>query len=100
MLAALTVFGAAYVAVLLLGLQSKLMRDDRWQMCFFVSWAIMVAQTAGTYAIAHNILPLWGYLLAAGWGSSLGIVTLRVHMVRQTTGEETCSNSMMTKWTW
>ena len=75
MLAALTVFGAAYVAVLLLGLQSKLMRDDRWQMCFFVSWCIMGAQTAGTYAIAHSILPLWGYLLAAGWGSSLGIVT-------------------------
>lgn len=81
MLAALTVFGAAYVAVLLLGLQSKLMRDDRWQMCFFVSWMIMLAQTAGTYAIAHNILPIWGYLLAAGWGSSLGIVT--AHFVYQ-----------------
>lgn len=75
MLAALTVFGAAYAAVLLLGLQSKLMRDDRWQMCFFVSWMIMFSQTIGTYAIAHSILPTWAYLLAAGWGSSLGIVS-------------------------
>ncbi|MNY65579.1 hypothetical protein D3C86_2028680 [compost metagenome] len=68
-------FGAAFAAVLLLGFQSKLMRDDRWQTCFFVSWLIMFSQTAGTYAIAHNILPIWGYFLAAGWGSSLGIVS-------------------------
>ena len=75
MLAALLVFGAAYAAVLLLGFQSKLMRDDRWQTCFFVSWMIMFSQTAGTYAIAHNTLPMWAYYLAAGWGSSLGIVS-------------------------
>jgi hypothetical protein len=74
-LEALVVFGAAYTAVLLLGFQSKLMRDDRWQACFFVSWMIMFAQTAGTYAIAHNILPMWGYFLASGWGGSLGIVS-------------------------
>jgi hypothetical protein len=75
MLAALTVFTAAYAAVLLLGLQSKLMRDNNWKASFFVSWAIMFAQTAGTYAIANNTLPIHWYLFSSGWGGSLGIVS-------------------------
>jgi tellurite resistance protein TehA-like permease len=75
MFAALTVFAAAYAAVLLLRLQSKLMRDDKWVPCFFVSWMIMFAQTAGTYAIAHNTLPIGWFLWWCGWGGSLGIVS-------------------------
>lgn len=75
MLAALLVFVAAYGTVMLLGLQSKLMRDNNWQISFFVSWFIMFAQTFTTYAIAHNTLAIGWYLLASGWGGSLGIVS-------------------------
>lgn len=75
MIAAAVVFLAAFAAVLLLGLQSKLMRDNNWQVSFFVSWLIMFAQTAGTYAIANNTLPIGWYLFSSGWGGSLGIVS-------------------------
>lgn len=75
MIAALVVSLAAYATVALLGLQSKLMRDNRWQMSFFTSWMITGAQTASTYAIAHNALPIEAYLFFSGLGGSVGIVS-------------------------
>lgn len=75
LLSILMVFSAAYFTVLLLGLQSKLMRDNIWMMSFFTSWGITVAQTASTYAIAHSVLGIWEYVFWSGWGGSLGIVS-------------------------
>lgn len=75
MLAALAVFTAAYMNVLLLGFQSKLMRDNNWRVSFFTSWFITLAQTASTYAVAHNALPIEWYLFFSGLGGSTGIVS-------------------------
>lgn len=69
------VFVASYFSVLLLGLQSKLMRDDHWQVSFFVSWLIMMSHTAVTWSVANNSLGIPLYLFISGWGSSLGIVS-------------------------
>lgn len=69
------VFLAAYFTVLLLGLQSKLMRDNIWTWAFFTSWCITVAQTVSTYAIAHSTLGIYAYVFWSGWGGSLGIVS-------------------------
>lgn len=68
-------FFAAYFTVLLLGLNSKILRDDRVLSAFAVSWGITLAQTATTYIIAHVDLPTWTYIWWAGWGGSLGIVS-------------------------
>lgn len=67
-------FGAAFGTVLLLGLQSKIMRDDRWAAAFFTSWGITLTQTATTYIIAHSELPIHWFVFMSGWGGSLGIV--------------------------
>lgn len=75
MIAALAVFTAAYATVMLLGLQSKLMRDNNWRLSFFTSWFITFAQTGSTYAVAHNALPIEWYLLFSGLGGSTGIVS-------------------------
>ncbi len=72
---AIMVFLASYFCVLLLGVQSKLMRDDHWFICFFISWMIMFAQTAVTWSIANNHLGMTLYLFVSGWGGSLGIVS-------------------------
>ena len=69
------VFVASYFSVLLLGLQSKLMRDDHWQVSFFVSWLIMLSHTAVTWSVANNSIGIPLYLFISGWGSSLGIVS-------------------------
>ena len=74
-LAGVAAFFAAYFTVLLLGLNSKIMRDDRVVAAFVVSWGITLSQTAATYIIAHVNLPIYLYLLWAGWGGSLGIVS-------------------------
>lgn len=71
----LMVFLAAYCCVLLLGFQSKLMRDNKWPACFFASWMITIAQTATTWAIANNHLGLPLFIFISGWGGSLGIVS-------------------------
>lgn len=73
--AAAMVFGAAYGNVMLLGVQSKLMRDNNWRASFFTSWMITVAQWVGVYAVAHSLLTTTEYLWFAGWGGSLGIVS-------------------------
>jgi len=68
-------FAAAYFTVLLLGLNSKILRDDRVFAAFVVSWGITLSQTAATYIIAHVSLPIPVYILWAGMGGSLGIVS-------------------------
>lgn len=71
----LMVFLAAFGNVLLLGFQSKLMRDNRWFFSFFTSWGITFAQVAGTWAIANNHLGIPLLVCLSGWGGSLGIVS-------------------------
>ncbi len=71
----LMVFTAAYFSVLLLGFQSKLMRDNKWFASFFTSWMITIAQTGTTWAIANNHLGLPLLIFISGWGGSLGIVS-------------------------
>lgn len=71
----LMIFFAAYFTVLLLGLQSKIMRDDKWFAAFFTSWGITIAQFGTVYAIAHSILPAFWFVFVSGWGGSLGIVS-------------------------
>lgn len=71
----LLVFFSAYLAVFLLGFQSKLMRDNRWVSSYFTSWMITFAQTGMTWVIANNHLGIPMYLFLAGNGGSLGIVT-------------------------
>lgn len=75
LLQALMVFLAAFGNVLLLGFQSKLMRDNRWFFSFFTSWGITFAQVAGTWAIANNHLGIPILIAISGWGGSLGIVS-------------------------
>jgi hypothetical protein len=71
----LMVFLAAYGNVLLLGFQSKLMRDNRWFFSFFTSWGITFAQVAATWAIANNHLGIPLLVTLSGFGGSLGIVS-------------------------
>ena len=69
----LMVFAAQLATVLLLGFQSKLMRDDRWRLCMFMSFLITLAQSATMYAIANNHLGMPLFLALSGLGGSLGI---------------------------
>lgn len=75
LLQGLMVFLAAYSNVLLLGFQSKLMRDNRWFFSFFTSWGITFAQVAATWAIANNHLGLPLLITLSGFGGSFGIVS-------------------------
>lgn len=66
---------AAYFTILLLGFQSKLMRDNHWQLSFFTSWMITLAQIATTWSIANNHLGMPLLVFLSGLGGSLGIVS-------------------------
>ena len=67
------VFAAQLMTVLLLGFQSKLMRDDRWKTCMIMSFMITLAQSATMYAIANNHLGMPLFLFLSGLGGSFGI---------------------------
>lgn len=71
----LMVFVAAFMTVMLLGFQSKLMRDNRWFCSFFTSWGITFAQVAATWSIANNHLGIPLLVFLSGLGGSLGIVS-------------------------
>lgn len=71
----LMVLVASYLTVLLLGFQSKLMRDNRWQLSFFMTWMITFAQVATTWSIANNHLGMPLLVFLSGLGGSLGIVS-------------------------
>lgn len=69
------VFAAQFMTVLLLGFQSKLMRDDRWRLCMLMSLLITLAQSATMWAIANNHLGMPIFLTLSGLGGSFGIAT-------------------------
>lgn len=71
----LMVLFASYFTVLLLGFQSKLMRDNRWQLSFFMTWLITFAQVATTWSIANNHLGMTLLVFLSGTGGSFGIVS-------------------------
>lgn len=71
----LMVFAAQFFTVLLLGFQSKLMRDDRWRLCMLMSMLITLAQTGTMYAVANNHLGMPVFLLLSGLGGSFGIAS-------------------------
>lgn len=69
----LVVFVAAYAQVFLLGLNSKLLRDDKTASGFVVSWGITLSQYGFIKAVAHGGLTDMAFLLWAGLGGSIGI---------------------------
>lgn len=68
-------FFAAYFTVLLLGFQSKLMRDNRWKLSMMMTILITLSQTGTMYAVANNHLGMPIFLLFSCFGGSLGIGT-------------------------
>lgn len=72
-LQAVMVFVSAFAQVFLLGLNSKLLRDDKIAAGFVVSWLITLAQFAYIWAVAHAKIDTAPFLLISGFGGSLGI---------------------------
>jgi hypothetical protein len=71
------VFAAAFTSVFMLGLSSKLIRDDKIAASALVSWGITVAQYAMTWAVFEAGLDPAEYILCSGAGGSLGITSLQ-----------------------
>lgn len=71
----LLIFWAAFFQVFLLGLNSKMLRDDKIAAAFVVSWGITLAQTGYIWAVAHSQLSAWLFLVVSGFGGSIGITT-------------------------
>jgi hypothetical protein len=67
------VFFAAYFNVMLLGFQSRLMRDNRWQLSMVMTILITLAQSATMWAVANNHLGMPVFLVLSCMGGSLGI---------------------------
>lgn len=68
----LLVLLAQFFCVFLLGLNSKLMRDDKWQGAMFVAIFISFSQFAFIYIVANADSPAW-VLFYSTIGGSLGI---------------------------
>ena len=73
MLMFLLVFMASFFAVFLLGLNSKILRDDHILLGSLISWFITIAQYAMTWAVFEAGLSPIEYLVTAGAGGSVGI---------------------------
>ncbi|AWY03057.1 holin [Pseudomonas phage SCYZ1] len=71
----LLVFWSAYFQVFLLGLNSKLLRDDKIKAGFVVSWCITLAQFAYIWAVGNSHLSIGWFLFVSGWGGAIGITT-------------------------
>jgi len=67
------VFTSAFAQVFLLGLNSKLLRDDKIPAGFVVSWLITLAQFTYIWAVAHSKIETGLFLFISGLGGSLGI---------------------------
>jgi len=67
------VFTAAFFSVFLLGLNSKVLRDDRIMFGAVISWFITVAQYVMTWAVIHAGLSPVEYIFWAGCGGCFGI---------------------------
>ena len=70
---------ASFCSVFLLGLNSKLLRDDHIIRGAIVSWFITVTQFALTWVVVHAGLSLLEYTLWVGLGGSAGI-TIRQYL--------------------
>ena len=67
------VFTAAFFSVFLLGLNSKILRDDRIMFGAVISWFITIAQYVMTWAVIHAGLSPAEYIFWAGCGGCFGI---------------------------
>lgn len=70
---ALLIFTSAFCQVFLLGLNSKLLRDDKIFAGFVVSWMITLAQFGYIWSVANSHLGVMVFLLISGAGGSSGI---------------------------
>ncbi|KAB2412895.1 hypothetical protein F9C29_36960, partial [Enterobacter hormaechei] len=64
----LVLFWSALFQVFLLGLNSKLLRDDKIKAGFVVSWCITLAQFAYIKAVASSHLGIGWFIVVSGWG--------------------------------
>jgi len=69
----LLVLLASFFSVFLLGLNSKILRDDHIILGAITSWFITLAQYAMTWAVFEAGLSAGEYLMVAGVGGSTGI---------------------------
>ncbi len=65
---------ASFFSVMLLGLQSQYVRDQRIRLAFCLSWCIHTAQFLYVRIVALTDNVEWAFFIS-GWGSSLGIVS-------------------------
>lgn len=65
------VFLAQFGAVFCLVMNSKLLRDDRWQLAMANSWLISITQFVFIWVVAHTEYPVATFF-AAALGGSLG----------------------------
>ena len=63
------VFIAQFFAVFALVMNSKLLRDDRWQLAMLNSWLISVTQFVFIWAVANTDQPVATFFAAAAGGS-------------------------------
>lgn len=73
MLMGFLVFCSAFASVFLLGLNSKILRDDHIMAGAIVSWFITMSQFGLTWSVVHAGLSALEYILWSGTGGSLGI---------------------------
>lgn len=67
------VFTAAFAQVFLLGLNSKILRDDKIMAAAITSWLITISQYGMVWAVTNAGLSAESYILWAGTGGSIGI---------------------------
>jgi hypothetical protein len=67
------VFTSAFAQVFLLGLNSKILRDDRILAGAVTSWLITISQYGMVWAVTNAGLSAESYILWAGMGGSIGI---------------------------
>lgn len=75
------VFISAFAQVFLLGLNSKILRDDRILAGAVISWLITIAQYGMVWAVTNAGLSAEAYIIWAGMGGSIGI-TLAQYVYR------------------
>ena len=67
------IFTSAFSQVFLLGLNSKMLRDDKIMAGFVVSWFITLAQFSYIWAVANSNITTIPFLVISGLGGSIGI---------------------------
>lgn len=70
-LSLILIFFAQFGAVFALVMNSKLLRDDRWQLAMANSWLISITQFIFVWSVATSVTPFATFLCAA-LGGSLG----------------------------